>query len=267
MSAIINAAHYGLLPDPALNSGVQALVAATTVIDEVEYYRGYYISDGSMWKPSSQQTDALRAEVAELKAAHEAAVGDIPETLDDLADGTTNKHLTATEKSKLAGIAPGATANATDAALVSRANHTGSQAINTVTGLQTALDGKQAAGSYAASSHSHVPNDVTGLPAKLTKLDGIKVKRAEAFTATTDANGDVTINTSAAFTNPRVIATPAGSGDGVGYSTKITNKSGTSITIRAYRTKSTVVVLLNTNVDPDEVLPSALLDILVVEPE
>jgi hypothetical protein len=42
-----------------------------------------------------------------------------------------------------------------------RANHTGAQAISTVTGLQTALDGK------AASSHTHPISEVTGLQADL----------------------------------------------------------------------------------------------------
>lgn len=45
-------------------------------------------------------------------------------------------------KTKLDGIAAGATANATDAQLRDRSTHTGTQAIGTVTGLQTALDGK-----------------------------------------------------------------------------------------------------------------------------
>ncbi|MEG4315346.1 hypothetical protein U8L64_10085 [Pseudomonas sp. FIP_A4] len=45
-------------------------------------------------------------------------------------------------KTKLDGIAAGATANATDAQLRDRTTHTGTQAISTVTGLQTALDGK-----------------------------------------------------------------------------------------------------------------------------
>jgi hypothetical protein len=45
-------------------------------------------------------------------------------------------------KIKLDGIATGATANDTDANLKNRANHTGAQAITTVTGLQPALDGK-----------------------------------------------------------------------------------------------------------------------------
>lgn len=260
----ISAVHYGLLPDAALNSGVIAIVETTTTIEGKQYYRGYYISDGTIWKPSSQQTDALRAEVAELKAATEA----IPETLDDLGDGATNKHFTAAEKSKLSGIQAGATANASDAALVNRSNHTGSQGINTVSGLQSALDGKQAAGSYAPASHSHSASDVTGLTDAMTKLSGLKIKRAEAFQGTTDANGDVVVNTSLAFTNPRVIVTPSGSTDGIGFASKIVGKSGTSMTIRTYRTKSTVVLLLNTNVDPDEAVPAGVtVDILVVEPE
>jgi len=45
-------------------------------------------------------------------------------------------------KTKLDGIATGATANSTDAQLRDRTTHTGSQAISTVSGLQTALDGK-----------------------------------------------------------------------------------------------------------------------------
>lgn len=50
--------------------------------------------------------------------------------------------MTSADKTKLDGIATGATANQTDAFLLSRANHTGTQAISTVTGLQTALDSK-----------------------------------------------------------------------------------------------------------------------------
>lgn len=52
---------------------------------------------------------------------------------DTLTDGTTNKVYTATEKTKLAGIATGATANDTDANLKNRANHTGTQSADTLT--------------------------------------------------------------------------------------------------------------------------------------
>jgi len=50
--------------------------------------------------------------------------------------------MTAADKTKLDGVAAGATANATDAQLRARSTHTGTQAISTVTGLQTALDNK-----------------------------------------------------------------------------------------------------------------------------
>src|SRR5690606_30012190 len=47
---------------------------------------------------------------------------------------STNDYTTA-EKSKLAGVEAGATANATDAQLRDRATHTGTQAASTITGL------------------------------------------------------------------------------------------------------------------------------------
>ena len=59
-------------------------------------------------------------------------------------------------KTKLDGIATGATKNATDAQLRSRSTHTGEQAISTVTGLQTALNGK------AAASHTHTMAQISG---------------------------------------------------------------------------------------------------------
>lgn len=67
--------------------------------------------------------------------------------------GLSTNDYTNTEKSKLAGIATGATVNDTDANLKNRANHTGSQAISTVTGLQTALDSKQVIRTGTKTSH------------------------------------------------------------------------------------------------------------------
>lgn len=83
------------------------------------------------------------------------------ESSDEITQGTTNLFLTSAERTKLSGVAPGATANATDAQLRDRSTHTGTQAISTVSGLQTALDGK------AASSHTHSIANVTGLQAEL----------------------------------------------------------------------------------------------------
>lgn len=88
-------------------------------------------------------------------------------------DATTASFTTADE-TKLEGIASGATVNSSDSTLLNRSNHTGAQAISTVTGLQTALDGKQAAGDYATNtalttglsgkantSHNHTKANIT----------------------------------------------------------------------------------------------------------
>lgn len=59
-----------------------------------------------------------------------------------VASTSVNGLMSAADKTKLNSVASGATANSADAVLLSRANHTGTQAISTVTGLQTALDAK-----------------------------------------------------------------------------------------------------------------------------
>lgn len=69
--------------------------------------------------------------------------------IDDKVDKVSGKQLstedyTTAEKNKLAGVAAGATANATNATLLARENHTGVQAVSTISGLQTELNNKQA---------------------------------------------------------------------------------------------------------------------------
>lgn len=59
-----------------------------------------------------------------------------------VATTSANGLMSSADKTKLNGIATGATANDTDANLKNRANHTGEQAIGTVTGLSTALSNK-----------------------------------------------------------------------------------------------------------------------------
>jgi hypothetical protein len=60
-------------------------------------------------------------------------VGTVVLNQDDIGDGTTYKQYSGTEKTKLAGVATGATANDTDANLKNRANHTGTQSADTLT--------------------------------------------------------------------------------------------------------------------------------------
>lgn len=90
--------------------------------------------------------------------------------------GLSAENYTTAEKSKLAGIATGATANDTDANLRNRANHTGTQAIGTISGLQTALDNKvdKVSGkglsdeNYTAAEKSKLANIATGATANDT---------------------------------------------------------------------------------------------------
>ncbi|GHC12468.1 hypothetical protein GCM10007291_07120 [Gemmobacter nanjingensis] len=84
--------------------------------------------------------------------------GDAVSVLAETADA---KIMTGVERTKLAGVAPAATANATDAALRDRATHTGSQAISTVTGLQAALDGKATAAQGAKADSAVQPGAMT----------------------------------------------------------------------------------------------------------
>jgi hypothetical protein len=74
----------------------------------------------------------------------------IAQTLPD-ATSSNRGAMTAAQALKLAEIAAGATANTTDAQLRNRATHTGEQAISTITGLATALSGKENVGVAAAA--------------------------------------------------------------------------------------------------------------------
>lgn len=66
-----------------------------------------------------------------------------------------------------------------------------SHVIADVTGLQSALDGKQASGSYAAATHTHIIGDVTGLQAALDgkQAAGSYLTANQTITLSGDASG------------------------------------------------------------------------------
>lgn len=115
--------------------------------------------------------------------------------VDNHTNGTTNKVYTATEKTKLAGVASGATANDTDANLKNRANHTGTQTASTISDFSTAADARiaNAAGSTVASlSGGKVPT--SQLPA--VSLTSVQTAASEvAQLALTTQEGDVVVRT------------------------------------------------------------------------
>jgi hypothetical protein len=122
---------------------------------------------------------------------------------------TSNGFMTAADKIKLDGIV---TAN-----LLNRANHTGEQAIATVTGLQTALNGK------ASTTHTHADatTTVAGFMSSSdkTKLDGIVtanlVNRAnhtgeQAISSVTGLQAALDTKASTAHTHANATSTVAG---------------------------------------------------------
>ena len=96
--------------------------------------------------------------------------------------------MAAADKSKLDGIATGATANATDAALRDRSTHTGAQAQSTVTNLTTDL----AARVNRQDSYATVSSGVINLGLE-TELYHMTV------------SGNVTVSVSNAPTTARVV--------------------------------------------------------------
>lgn len=65
----------------------------------------------------------------------------------------TTAAFTAAQETKLAGVATGATANSTDAFLLARANHTGTQTAATVSDFSTAADARVAVHAALTSAH------------------------------------------------------------------------------------------------------------------
>jgi hypothetical protein len=129
------------------------------------------------------------------------------QTLDKAAVGLSNVDNT-TDANK-------PVSTATQAALNAKANTSHSHVIADVTGLQTALDGKQASGSYAAASHSHIIGDVTGLQ---TALDGKQASGSYAAASHSHVIGDTTGLQTALDGKQKTItsgtAAPSGGADG-----------------------------------------------------
>ena len=107
----------------------------------------------------------------------QSTIDGLPDALDSKVDkvagkGLSDTNYTQAEKDKLNGVADEATKNLPDATLLARENHTGTQAINTVAGLQAALDA--AAGSMSAEELARLVAVENTLPNK-ADLEGGKL--------------------------------------------------------------------------------------------
>ena len=135
-------------------------VAGSTSINGIASWAvgDWIISDQVGWKKIAQ-TNAV-ASVFGRTGTITASPGDY--NAGQITETATGKIMTDAERTKLAGVATGATANATDAALRDRTTHTGAQAISTVTGLQTALDAKAPLASPALTGTPTAPTAAAG---------------------------------------------------------------------------------------------------------
>jgi len=97
-----------------------------------------YIYDGTTWQLMGAGTVTNVTGTAPITSSG----GATPAIGITAATSGAAGSMSAADKSKIDGISAGATVNSPDATLLNRANHTGTQAISTVSGLQTALDAK-----------------------------------------------------------------------------------------------------------------------------
>ena len=97
------------------------------------------------------------------------------------ATGAAHGFMAAADKAKLDGIATAATKNATDAQLRDRSTHTGTQDIPSVTGLQSALDGK-AANNVALTDAAGTPTlPATAAAPVVSRLQVLRNNVKQAF--------------------------------------------------------------------------------------
>ena len=138
---------------------------------------------------------------------------DWKQPLSAILTGTTAS-FTAAQGTKLAGIAAGATVNQTDAFLLSRANHTGTQDVSTITGLGTLAT---QSGTFSGTSSGTNTGDQTSIV-------GITGTLAEFNAALIGAD----------FTTGGGTATGTNTGD----QTTITGNAGSATVLQTGRTLS-----------------------------
>lgn len=178
--------------------------------------------------------------------------------------GLSTNDYTTLEQTKLAGIATGATANSTDAVLLARGNHTGSQATSTITGLDASLSAKEVSANKNATngyvgltlfkinfknvlntftsfftnsntaSRTYTFQDRNGTILDDTNLSGINASIAtkqDAITggATTIATTDLTINRLLVSSSVGKVATSSVSAAEAGYLSGVTSAIQTQL--------------------------------------
>lgn len=124
--------------------------------------------------------------------------------------------MSASDKSKLDGIASGATANATDAALRARSSHTGTQTLSTISDAGTAAALNVPASGNAASGEVVLGSDTRLSDSRTPTSHNHAASEITSGTMATARLGSGTASSSTFLRGDQTWATPSGSGDVVG---------------------------------------------------
>ena len=151
-------------------------------------------------------------------------------THNDVTSAGSGAIITSTERTKLSGIATGATANNTDAHLLNRSNHTGTQTASSISDFDTAVAGNSA---------------VVANTAKV----GITTEQANAIIANTAKVGITAQQASDITSNNAKVSNAAHTGDVTG-STALTIANSAVTTDKLANSAVTADKLANTTVTP-----------------
>ena len=168
---------------------------------------------------SDFDTEVTNNSAVTLNTAKVSADGSVT-THNDVTNAGSGAIITTAERTKLSGIATGATANSTDATLLDRVNHTGDQSASSISDFDTAV---------AANS------TVTANTAKV----GITTQQADAIVANTAKVGITTSQANAIVANTAKLTNATHTGDVTG-STELT-LANTLVTPGSYTNTSLTV--------------------------
>lgn len=191
--------------------------------------RMLYVGDGVT--PGGIAVQSGGAPASPLVISVNGSTGIIVLNQDNIGDGATYKQYSQAEKTKLAGIIAGATANDTDANLKNRSNHTGLQPISTVTNLQAILDDK------ATANHNHnilyyAKSEVDSFLGSKSNVGHTHIKAAITDFAHTHPNTDVTGLGTASTRNVPALGDAAASEVVLGNDTRLITPFGAPVSKR-----------------------------------
>jgi hypothetical protein len=169
--------------------------------------------------------DISETQTKKIKLSHivsrENHVGTIPSsvisdfnTAVDTRISSSSLVLTSDERTKLSGIATGATANETDANLKDRANHTGTQTASTISDFDTAVDARidtsEGAGHGTGSVTLH--NDVSDAGSGSIITSDERTKLSNIATGATANASDADLKDRANHTGTQTLSTISDAG-------------------------------------------------------